>query len=912
MALASNSAVGERLAFGEFELAPTARALWRAGAVVKLGSRALDILIALATRPGEVLSSDELTRIVWRGAAIDESALRVHMSAARKALGEGDRYIATVPGRGYSFVVAVERRFISPKTPETPLKPERLPPELANIVGRREVIETLSDEVRRHRIVTLAGPGGIGKTTVALAAARRLVGEFDAVAFVDLAPIGDGRQLSAAVAAALGLNLRPGQDVVETIAAAAEGLGVLLLVDNCEHLIGSAALFVEALVGRAAGVTVLATTREVLRAAGEWVRHLPPLETPPDRSLLSAEEARRFGAIEMFEDRAAHALGGYQLTDADTPFVIDICRRLDGVALAIELAVGQLPSLGARGLDASLDGPFPVLAHGRRTAMPRHQTLRATFDWSYDLLSPQDQALLRNLSVCCGPFTLDDAIVLSGSGASASATADRLASLLDKSLIAPMRDGATVGRYRLLETTRAYAVEKLEDVGEATAQRRRHAHHVITLFAGAQTEWDQQPTIDWLGAYAGRLGNLRAALDWCFSPDGDGAAGAALTAAAAPLWLHLSLLDEGLTRVERAIAWLKAQGDPDHRLLMQLYAVAGWPRMRAIQGIPSGAEAWKQALELAVELGDVDYQSRALWALWVDSVNSGAATQSLVLADRFAAVAEKSDDPQDGLIALRLRGRSLHFLGRFGESRRETERMLERYEPPPSRSHLIRFQYDQRLTAKITLARDLWLEGHGETALTLIAEMIAEAEALDHTLTLAHVLSDGACFIALWSGDLALAARYTAMLRAQTTLHALDVWRTYAEAFDAEILIRRGAAREGIGPLRRAIGALETGGFVLYRAAFAGVLAEGLIACGRGEEAEEAAAAAIDRCAGSGEAWCLPELMRIRGLALSATGRLREAQSIRAEALGLARAQGAGFWERRLMAQGSAADAEAQ
>src|SRR5271156_2580041 len=180
----------------------------------------------------------------------------------------------------------------------------------------------------------------------------------------------------------------------------------------------------------------------------------------------------------------------------------------------------------------------------------------------------------------------------------------------------------------------------------------------------------------------------------------------------------------------------------------------------------------------------------------------------------------------------------------------------------------------------ITLARDLWLEGEGDQALALIAEMVADAQALDHTLTLAHVLSDGACFIALWSGDLALAERYTDMLRAQTTLHALDVWRTYAEAFDAEILIRRGAARKGIGPLRRAIASLEAAGFVLYRAALPRGFAQGLMGSRPAPGARETVAATIDRCLSSGEAWCLPELMRIRALALSSTDRAAEANVV--------------------------------
>ena len=901
MSLQLDRAVGERLKFGEFELAPVARVLWRRGEQVRLGSRALDILIALASRPGQILSKDDLTKLVWRGALVDETALRVGISAVRKALGTGgDRYIATVPGRGYCFVLDVETTAAKP-APEPPhfkrLKPQRVPAQIARIIGRDEVIVALAAEATRRRLLSLVGPGGIGKTTVAVAVADRLRAAFDTVAFVDLAPIENAKQMSAAAAAALGLNLRLQGDPVDEIAAAVEGRRVLIVFDNCEHLVDLAAPFVEALLSSAQGVTILATSRERLRAAGEWVHQLSPLDAPPGSSLLSAEEMRRYPAVEMFEERAAFALGGYQISDTDAPYVAEICRRLDGIALAIELAAGRLAGLGVQGLANSLGDCFSILTHGRRTALPRHQTLRATLDWSYRLLSPEDQAALRYLSVFNGSFTVEDvAVVMDVRLGEAD---DRLTSLLDKSLVVARPEGGT-SRYRLLDTTRAYAQDKLEESGEANPPRRRHAERVKAIFDRATAEWDQRPTADWLQTYGCELGNLRAALDWAFSKEGDGAVGAALTAAAAPIWFHLSLLDEGLSRVEHAITWLKDQPTPDRRLMMQLYAISGWPRMRAIKGISSGAAAWRETLALAIELDDVDYQLRALWALWVDRCNNGEAAQALVLADRFAVLAERSTDSQDRLIGQRMRGRSLQFLGDFKGSSRQIEQMLERYAPPPQRSHLIRFQYDQRLTAQITLARGLWLQGHADQALTLVEQMIADGLALQHTLTLAHTLSHAACFIALWAGDLPLAARYTTMLREHTTLQALDVWRTHADAFEGEILIRQDHAPDGIVPLQRAIQSLETAGFVLYNAAFEGVLAEGLMACGRHDEAGTIVSRALARCQSSGGAWCVPELMRVRALSLAARKRGEEAISLVIDGLEIAHSQGALAWELKL------------
>jgi DNA-binding winged helix-turn-helix (wHTH) protein len=323
MSVRAETAVGERLKFGEFELAPVARALWRNGETIRLGSRAFDILIALASRPGQIVSKDDLTHLVWHGALVDETALRVGISAIRKALGNGgDRYITTVPGRGYCFVLDVETTATEPMPGRTyvkhtyvkQLKPQRLPAQIARVVGRDDVIMALAAETTRRRLVSLVGSGGIGKTTVAVAVADRLRPAFDAVAFVDPSPIENATQMSAAAAAALGINLHLRTKPVDEIAMAVADHRVLIVLDNCEHVVGLAAAFGEALLGTAPGVTVLATSRERLRAAGEWVHHLSPLGAPPETSTQSADDARGYPAVELFEERAASALGGYQST----------------------------------------------------------------------------------------------------------------------------------------------------------------------------------------------------------------------------------------------------------------------------------------------------------------------------------------------------------------------------------------------------------------------------------------------------------------------------------------------------------------------------------------------------------------------------------------------------------------------
>ena len=302
-----------------------------------------------------------------------------------------------------------------------------------------------------------------------------------------------------------------------------------IVLDNCEHVVSLAAAFVEALLGSAPGVTILATSRERLRAEGEWVHQITPLDSPPDSSAPSAEEARGYPAVEMFEERAAFALGGYQLSDADAPYVAEICRRLDGIALAIELAAGRLQGLGAQGLANSLEDCFAILTHGRRTALPRHQTLRATFDWSYRLLSPEDQAALSDVSVFHGSFTLEDAAFVMG--VRLSEASDRLTSLLDKSLLIARRDEQTF-RYRLLDTTRAYGQGKLEEAGEANTQRRRHAQRFLDVCRGSTPDEEGQLSLRQATA------DIRAALEWCLMRGGDISLGVDLASAATPVFLR--------------------------------------------------------------------------------------------------------------------------------------------------------------------------------------------------------------------------------------------------------------------------------------------------------------------------------------------------------------------------------------
>lgn len=869
------------------------------------------MLVSLAERAGEVIGKEELIARAWSGLTVDDTNLRVHVAALRKALGDGQpgrRFIANVPGRGYSFVAPVSARQKGFDAQVKPLPKQgrilNLPIPPVRAIGREDAVRMLVADLPRRRLVTVAGPGGIGKTTLALAVADAVALSYgDGVAFLDLAPVADPALVPGALASVLDVGGRA-EDPTSALVSVLRDKALLIVLDGCEHVIEAAATLAEALVQAAPDVAVLATSTEPLRAGGEWVRRLPPLAVPPAASpeAPTAVQVLRFPAVQLFVERAAAVLGGFELTDADAPAVAEICRRLDGIALAIELAAARAAAFAPRELAALLDDRFQILTRGRRTALPRHRTLCAALDWSHALLTPPERLTLRRLSAFNGAFGRAAAAEVARGGEIAGPdVGDVLASLVEKSLV--FAEGGDVeAYYRLLETTRAFAREKLEEAGEARTLARRHADYVRGLFERAEAEWETRPTAEWLAAYAPQIGNLRAALDWAFSADGHAPAGVALTVAAVPLWYHLSLVDEGLGCVERALTALEAVPDRDERHRMRLHAALGWLQMYATARLDHSAEAWRTALGLAERLGDVDYQLRALSALWADRQNHADFRTSLVFAQRFSALAATVPDPADRLVGERMTGAALHYLGDQAGARERIERMLERYVPPARRSHTVRFQFDQRVTARITLSRVLWVQGSVERAMREIEDLTADGLAEGHALTLCNALVRAACPVALLAGDLTAAEGFSAMLCRRATANALDVWRAYADCFDGELLVRRGDPEAGLRLLRPAVEELQRVGFMQHLTPISAALAQGLAAAGQVDQALGVVEQVLARCVRTGERWFLAELLRLRGemlLMRTGSGAATSAEADFREALAIARGQGAASWELR-------------
>jgi predicted ATPase/DNA-binding winged helix-turn-helix (wHTH) protein len=888
------------LSFGDFELSMRRRVLSRAGQRLRVGSRAMDILLLLASRPGELVTKDEIQQRLWPGIFVDEASVRVHMSSLRKVLGaDGVDHIHTVAGRGYMFVSEVTRA--SEPEPRTAAHAHpHLPTRLERLIGRASVVEGVAAQVLERRFVTIVGPGGIGKTSVALEVAARLADDFaDGVRFVDLATLEDPEAAPGVFAIALGLpvlsELSPA-----ALAKPLAGKRLLIVLDNCERLAGQAASVAEALLRSAPGVGVLATSREALRAEGEWLHRLPPLATPA-AAQTSPAAALRYSAVELFVDRADAATGGYRLSADDCACVVEICRRLDGLPLAIELAATTIPTLGVRGIAEGLDDRLAMLTGGRRTAQSRHQTLRAALDWSYDLLSRPEQAALDSLSVIAGGFDLTVACdVATFPGQTTEEVRGLVGALAAKSLIAVETGGRDV-RYRLLESTRAYAGEKLLASGAQGAVMRRYADATHAFFRDAGARWSEIGSHAWLALHASRLEDARAALEWAFSDAGDRHLARAMTAELSGFWLHLGLVRECMSWCRKALA------RPDGaEPVVDVYEMRIQHAFGVAQGAIYGADLKNRAaisatIELADRLGDHDYKIRGLWALATLELN-GELEAALGHARDLRDAASGKDAVAERLVGERMMGCVLHLLGRHAEGRVMLEQAQAAYAIPGQRASALRFQFDQLVLAQGFLAWIAWIEGDDQASQRIARQAVDEAVRVDHAGSLGFAL-DVSVTLAVLRGDFAEAEVACQRLGELGANVGSDVWKARSRVMRAFLQVRSGDLTGGLPALQAAL-APPVWKHLTYRTPlFLAELAQAEAAAGQLEQARITVDEAIGLFNGGDAFWCAPECFRVKADLLrrcGGAGAAQEAQALIDRAGRIADDHGAVAWKRKI------------
>lgn len=885
------------ICFGPFHLVPSRRLLFCGDKPVRLGEPSYNVLLALLEDPGAIIDQETLIARAWGIIHVDETSLRTAVAGLRKAFrdaGSSRSYISTISRRGYSFVEAVIRSGPSPVL-------SALPAQLAKVVGRDEFIAALVEDMAAHRLITIAGPGGIGKTTAALGAARLAMVEHlvDSVAFVDIENVEDAAFLPSAFRAGLGIAATMNNPIAD-ILSFLDNRRILVVLDSCEGMIDPVARLVEEILGHAPNAIALVTSREPLRATGERIRRLDALGFPKTLDGLTVELAKGYAAIELFVDRASSSQPSFLLTDDNVGIVADICCRLDGVPLSLEIAAARMDSFDLPVLASVLDTHFRLQMLGRSTALARHRTLAAAIDWSYDTLAPDEQTALRRLSVFRGPFCFESArSIVQCKRIAADHVGGLIASLAAKSMIvAGGRDSQ--GLHRLLETTRVYAFQKLEESGEGDAVRHKHARHCsqsILLQAENQTF---RSSAAWLGYCASMIHQIRSGMDWAISEKGDLSVAFDLAIAAIPVWASLGLGDECMSQINRILAAPGAEPSARQRLALAV------GQQNMIKNTAARSEdlrrSWPEIADLAAKVIDPKLELQAIYGVMTGSRAIGNLTDALALADQFRSVALANKLEQFIPLSDVLAG-SIHFsLADFERGLQATTAGLMDPQSVVAQGYEMNDACDYLVLANGNLAMIQLVRGDTDAALKTCAENVARALSLESDPFICQATGASAVWVSSETNNLDLAEYYTALWLERSVKPALEIWHLMAEGMQAILKSLRGEHEEAVSALTATLNSLRMTWGISFRNIVLRYLARSLMATGQPERALTALDEAIDYATRSKEAWSLALLLAMRAEAIlcrdEAAAQIATEEFLRA--LDLAESQGAGLWTTRI------------
>ena len=791
------------VSFGSFQLDATRLELSEGGVRLDVGARACALLLVLLQRKGEIVSSRELLKAAWPGVTVDEVNVRVHVTALRKVLRDGKdgaRYIHTIPRRGYRFVgeVAFAQLHVSAavaRSTETPA-----PQLLGSLVGRAEALELLDGELSSRRIVTIVGPGGIGKTSLALALAATRAHRGEECVFVDLATATAGAHVAESVFAALALQGTP-EDLLSYIVGVLRKRSLLLILDNCDQVIDGVARLANDVARGTAKVRILATSREALRAHGEYVHVLGPLETPSSMAVPTAATVLEYAAARLFVEAARAHAENFRLDDDNAGVIGEICRKLDGIPLALELAAATTDFLTVRELNERVDDRFVLLTRGRRTAPPRHKTMLDALEWGHTLLSASAAATMRRLAVFPARFTLADAVTVAADpDLPASGVLDGVAELQSKSFLTADISG-DAAEFRFLETIRAFANAKLITASERDAVHRQHALHTLEMLSrmrGQRVSLDQRRRDGWRV-----VDNLRTAHDWAKSPQGDRRIAIHLLSASFIIWSSLNLQTEFITRARETLVSLPEETPESlsHEMAVQIALVFA---LSATQQVPSASlqrlclMSATRAVELADHVGSAKDRIRARWAAVGATIEAGrhsALIEHAVALERLVAPL-----PSGPLVdrSTYLRSLAHHAVGRFAESL-DIVGVSGAKEVNPQ---TIRASIGESLARRALIARNLWLRGDMTAARELRDEGLAAP--LDRTdpYDALFFLTSCAVSIALWDRDFDRAKMIIATLERIAVETSRPGFAAYVPTLDAACeRLQKSRGPYGAGPV---------------------------------------------------------------------------------------------------------------
>jgi len=887
--------------FGPFAFDVERRLLLQESQVVPLGSRALDILIVFLGHPGVLMSTQELITCAWPRSTAVRDSLRPQIFALRRALGDGEkgrRFIQTVPGRGYRFVCPLENQPRTSPTESLALRHHETAEEL-RMVGRHDIVAAILSRLQHRRLLTIVGPGGIGKTTVARAIASAFGPACaDGVQWVDLSALTRDDSVAEAIAVAIGL-VNFTSDHSPAVISWLKGKHLLLVMDCYDRVVGSTATLVERILTETSNVRILATSRETLRAAGEHVVRLPPLSAPPPAAGLLADKAMTYPAMQLFAERAAYVLGGFTLRDQDVPYVARICARLDGIALAIELAAGHLIAIELRKLADLLDDKFRLLPIGPRSALPRHKTMRAVLEWSYDQLSPTERNLLVSLAIFEGDSDIAAiGAVMQESETSAQQLVEAISRLVDKSLVATRITAAGMNYY-LLDTTRAFALECLEETGHLEEISRRHAEFTLEVLRRIEIDNAGFREANWFDVRRRELPNMRAALDWAYASEAGGSLRLPLSAVAARILLDLALYEQGRRRIIQALEVMAQRQIEDLALEMRLKALLGMASFYTPGPISATVETLERVVVITESLHDVEYGALALWGLWSVSIFRNEPQRAIGFAAQFGSTPANLPGPMQHMLVDRMTGTALHVLGDQPGARDHLERVSAAFDPA---LHVwkLGLHVDHGLMARIYLARVLWLQGEPERALRTCRDSLEALWAQGHTIAQCHALFEVAIPLNYMSGDIEAAHGNLALLQDLAAKHGLSTFQ--AGAAWAAAAFSAIEHRTALSACRSTADALRACRYEVQYPWLSALMAEEALRRGDAADGIEWLSPCLTRDGGGASGWWLAELQRLRGelAAAGATEADREvAVAHLQQAIDTARRQGALMLELR-------------
>jgi len=894
------------LAFGNFQLHPALKLLTEGGRQVRVAGRALNLLLFLVERAGQVISREELIKRVWGENEVEEGSLRAYIAILRKLLGEGQEgahFISNVAGRGYCFVAEV-RIDLSGSDIETAAgqNPTNLRPQITRMVGRSKELSSVASSLSRNRLVSLVGFAGVGKTTLAIASGENLLYKFsDGVWLLDLAALAHADTISSALASVL--HAPPG--AAESIAELCIYLSrrrALLIFDNCEHMLDGAAAIAMELLHRAPGIVILSTSREPLRVAGEFVHRLVPLSLPDPVTTKTPLQALEYSAVQLFVERAISSVDSFELTNDNFRYVIDICRRLDGIPLAIELAAARVEAYGIRGLQSQLETRLNLLSNQKRGVADRHRTLRSAIAWSYENLPGAQQILMIRLAVFTGSFSVEAAVSIAAfEPLDARTVRNGVIQLALKSMLITDTENDQFS-YRLLFSTHAFAMELFELAPSRRDTMRRHAVFVTKVLQDVENNAFTSIRSDWMAIYLRTVNDARLALKWAFSSDGDLACALDLVSTAVPLAMQMALYGEFESYVEQALSRLNELRQLDHAVIMRLHS-----SLAVILHFSKGpSERVLVEMERAYALIDkvgLEAQIETLNGMFVIRQITGEHSAALGFAQRISALLERNPDRNQWILGERLLAVAEYYLGRFEPAAMKINQALQGAKPrrrlgPP-------FAVDPCISLQAIAARIHWLCGRPEDASEVVhATMQLAREDARHSL--AHFIGWAAVPIAFWCGSLNEAKELADTMFRTAHETGLSNSVQLAHNFLTVLNIRE----------RRERGESVASSAPVIVNAVDGVQRDMLRTLDHSVEDVDS----LSRVTNGEVGWCAPEILRLHARSQSIAGdsiSIRNATATLLKAKRLASRQGALSWELRVsislakLLQGSGAASEA-